>query len=589
MNSIQRGSYGSALSQDRPATALDYEKVLTLEVNHLREKTRIEQATNEPELLDAAKKGWRYKNWRVIKYVLQNAGIEFRYNTRIGSLEIDETFCNLNQEPILTRGYMLPARGWHMPGDEWDGWLVDHMRENYLWRGISKDARTTALNFSSTAYHSQMWALCGQKLHQVDPLLEYAHECSLKWDGTPRLDTLMCHLFGCEEDERVAWFSKYLFMGPLWRSLKPGYKLDTLPVLAGKQSLRKSSFLAQLLPGELRGSLFTGSANLGNRDDEIIGMCRGKAIIEVAELSGIYKKELKDLKAFIALPSDTFRPKYARRHIDLPRMWIVVGTADRTDDIIPNDPAGNRRWPVLELPGNEMKGQERLNALDEIRDQLWGEAWTRVYTKREDCYWTDEYQEKYGKIHAAHATYDDPLEQLIIDELEYNPSERGRLITAKGKEAYFFSLRTLPELLQLVPLIQVDTNSDIVSPPAKIISQADRNRMNEALRSRGFFPWRCRDGGRQCRGWAKYVKCDKNVTSDSKNIKHTKIRKSVKSKNYIENVSHPVTLSHDHYLCVRCKGLKSWKVAPTIIDNEYVCRECGGGGRDGGGGGGGTL
>ena len=433
-----------------------------------------------PNLIDAKARGMTYKNWKALKIVFEHLKIEYRFNTRRGAFEINLDDCTVNE---CIRLYVPEQKGWHAPSDEWDAWLRDYMREHFTWRGPGRKDRVREQplqfpDYGELGYHNQIRALCGQAKFQKDPLIEYLYELNLTrpWDGVNRLDTWLTVLFGCDpNDERTAWFGRYLFGAPIWRTIKRGYKLDGVPILAGAQALGKSTILENLLPVELRDQLFTGSVNFGSQDSETIDMCRGKAIVEVGELAGIFGRELASLKQFVAQRSDTFRPKYGRRHLTLPRTWIIVGTADKSGDIIPGDPAGNRRWPVLWLPGNDLRHADRLEWLDGHRDQLWAEAWKMVGVDRTPVYWTDALQAKYGKEHQGYERRDESLESKIDDLIELDT---------------FYTLNEIGLTLNLIE------QHETLSTPVQ-------RRLAEALRSSGFDRVGKRVGGRWRKGWRK--------------------------------------------------------------------------------------
>ena len=432
--------------------------------------TQSSKVQNQRILIDARKENLVYKNWRVISRVLNDLGIQYRFNTRLGAFQIDPALCIVNASPI--RQYVPPMIGWHSPSDEWDGWFRDYMKSNYLFKGLGAKAKTVPLSFTDTDYYRQIEALCGQATVWCDPLIDYLQ--FLIWDDTPRLDTLMHTLYGCEQDDKSAWFGRFLFGGVVQRTVDPGHKFDGIPIIAGAQALGKSSFLENMLPGDLQDALFCGSVNLNSRDDETISMCRGRAIVEVGELAGIFGRELAGLKQFVAQRSDVFRPKYGRRHQQLKRTWIIVGTADRKDDILPPDPAGNRRWPVLWLPGNGMTRRDRMKWLEQYRDQLWAEAWHEVYTKGRPIHWTDELQTKYGQVHRDHERRDESLEEKIRDNLngEWMP---------------------LAKIAEEIGLTQ----------PGENLQRKDEMRLATALRNCGYERHKTRVLGVQKKGWVK--------------------------------------------------------------------------------------
>jgi predicted P-loop ATPase len=98
----------------------------------------------------------------------------------------------------------------------------------------------------------------------------------------------------------------------------------------------------------------------------VIEQTRGKWICEIAELGGLNKREVEQVKAFLSRQTDSARAAYGRitEHVD--RSFICVGTTN--SDKYLRDLSGNRRfWPVK-------VGKVDLKKLKKDRDQLWGEA-----------------------------------------------------------------------------------------------------------------------------------------------------------------------------------------------------------------------
>ena len=148
----------------------------------------------------------------------------------------------------------------------------------------------------------------------------------------------------------------------------------------------------------------------------MIELMMGRVICEVPELSGFHGKDLSDLKSFVTQISDSYRKPYARNVFDILRTTIIIGTADRKDGIIPSDTAGNRRWPVLDLPcRNNLTRQDRMLFLETNRKQLWAEG-KELFLAGEELWWTDELQGKYGADHRQYERRDD-LTETIRDKL----------------------------------------------------------------------------------------------------------------------------------------------------------------------------
>jgi predicted P-loop ATPase len=146
------------------------------------------------------------------------------------------------------------------------------------------------------------------------------------------------------------------------RVKEPGCKFDYIVVLEGDQGIGKSSVL-KILAGE---DNFSDNEILGLHKREQQEAIQGVWIYEVAELEGLVKSEITQVKLFASKTYDSARPAYGRSRVDRPRRCIFVATTNENTYL--RDTTGNRRfWPVC-------VGTIDLAAVRRDRDQLWAEA-----------------------------------------------------------------------------------------------------------------------------------------------------------------------------------------------------------------------
>jgi predicted P-loop ATPase len=129
-----------------------------------------------------------------------------------------------------------------------------------------------------------------------------------------------------------------------------------------KQGTGKSSTLRALCPDR---RWFTDSLPLGARPKEIIELLAGKWIVEVAELAGMRRTEIEQVKAFLSRQSDSARLAYGRLTTEVQRHWVPFGTTNQP--VFLKDAQNRRYWPVR-------VGRFDTAAVARDRDQLWAEA-----------------------------------------------------------------------------------------------------------------------------------------------------------------------------------------------------------------------
>ena len=187
---------------------------------------------------------------------------------------------------------------------------------------------------------------------------------SLRWDGTPRIETWASRYLGAEPTDLIHAMGSLWLISAVARIYRPGVKADHMLILEGEQGARKSTAL-KILAGE---DWFTDELpDLGSKDAAI--HMQGVWIVEIAELDAIGRAEVSRIKAFLTRTTDRFRPPYGRHTVEIKRQCVFAGTVN--PDTYLRDETGNRRfWPIR-------CGDIDIDALAQDRDQLWAEAVVR--------------------------------------------------------------------------------------------------------------------------------------------------------------------------------------------------------------------
>jgi predicted P-loop ATPase len=195
------------------------------------------------------------------------------------------------------------------------------------------------------------------------PVLNYLD--SLEWDHKPRLDTWLTDHLGAVETPYTQSIGRSALIGAVARIRDPGCKVDTVPIIEGRQGLGKSS-AARVLFGDRYFS--DELADLGGKDAAM--QTQGVWLIEISELDAMTRSEVSRIKAFISRSTDRFRPPYGARVIESPRSCVFWGTTN-SDAYLKDETGGRRFWPIK-------AGRINIDGLAAARDQLWAEA-DRLY------------------------------------------------------------------------------------------------------------------------------------------------------------------------------------------------------------------
>lgn len=196
------------------------------------------------------------------------------------------------------------------------------------------------------------------------PVREYLS--GLKWDGTPRIDTLLIRYLGAKDSEYSREVIRKTLVGAVARIFAPGIKFDQMTVLVGPQGCGKSTFLSKLAGEWFSDTLSTVQGK------EAYEAIQGVWIMEMGELSAVKKAEVESTKLFISKTEDRFRPAYGRKVESFRRQNIFVGTTNNSRFL--KDATGNRRFFPVDVTWGKSNLFGSNSELDCERDQIWAEA-----------------------------------------------------------------------------------------------------------------------------------------------------------------------------------------------------------------------
>jgi predicted P-loop ATPase len=195
-------------------------------------------------------------------------------------------------------------------------------------------------------------------------VLDHLDECQGKWDGVKRLDTWVIDYLGCEDTLLNRAIGRSVLVAACRRARVPGCKFDFITVLEGPEGINKSTAIRILAGGEY----FSDQSILGASDKEVQEQLEGIWMHENADLAGMRRADVEQVKAFASRQVDRARPAYGRVREDRPRRSIEWATTNNEAYLLSQ--TGNRRWWPLKT------GKLDIEALKRDRDQLLGEAAT---------------------------------------------------------------------------------------------------------------------------------------------------------------------------------------------------------------------
>jgi predicted P-loop ATPase len=197
------------------------------------------------------------------------------------------------------------------------------------------------------------------KDNSFHPVRDYLN--GLEWDGTKRIESFASCYLGAADTPYHRAVSRSMFIAAVARVMRPGCKVDCVPILEGPQGKGKSTAIQTLFEPWFTDDI----AELGTKDAAM--QVRSAWCIELGELSSMTRGDIEKVKAFITRKVDRFRPSYGRRVIEVPRQTILIGSTN-LDTYLKDETGGRRYWPIL------CEGKLKLADIKRDKGQFWAEA-----------------------------------------------------------------------------------------------------------------------------------------------------------------------------------------------------------------------
>ncbi len=256
--------------------------------------------------------------------------------------------------------------------------------------------------------------------NSFNDVTKYLNE--LKWDGVPRLDTLLIDYLGAEDSIYTRAVTRKAFTAAVARAYIPGFKFDYMTIFTGPQGIGKSTLLAKMSKGWFNDSIRTFE---GKEASELL---QGVWLVEVGELDAFNRSDVGRIKQFLSQQADRFRAAYGRHVKEMPRRCVFFGTTNDAEFL--TDRTGNRRfWPVV--VGERKAKKSVWSDLDRELDQLWAEAAMRfkigepLYLSGDLEKAAKEQQESHRKTSTREGIIADFLEQKVpADWLSWKLEQR---------------------------------------------------------------------------------------------------------------------------------------------------------------------
>lgn len=299
--------------------------------------------------------------------------------------------------------------------------------------------------------------------NRYDPVQDYLN--SLTWDGTPRLHNCIP---GVEQSEYTEMVARKALIGAVARALKPGVKADQSLILAGEAGLGKSWWVERMSKG------FSSVLGPIDRKDTLISASRGW-IITSDEGHALSKAEFNQLKEFMTLTQDTYRPPYERAAQTIKRRWVIWGTTN--DPKMLREREGNRRFLIVDI-------QEKADFdkyTDEYVDQIWAEA-VHAFNNGESHILNAEEEAIAERVRQLHTQTDD-LADMVSEGVDVllPPDWDTKTITQRTSYMLQVEQGMASGVVQRDTISPVEVWTEIMARPRADFDNMNQRRIYDAL------------------------------------------------------------------------------------------------------------
>ncbi len=251
-----------------------------------------------------------------------------------------------------------------------------------------------------------------------NPIWEFLNNLP-KWDGQNHLAQLFSRLPGISSEQLdflVIWFRSAVAH---WQQKDKLHANESVPTLIGGQGCGKSTFIARLLPPELR-EYYLDHLNLSNKFDKEMALTNN-LLVNLDELDAIRPSQQASLKQTLSKIKVNGRTIYGSSQQDRPRYASFVATTNNPHPL--SDVTGSRRFICIEIP----EGQYIDNSGEIDYGQLYAQLVHEVNELKAPYWFTNE---QVARIQQLNLDYTDEKDIAEIVEACFRKPNEGEKVKA---------------------------------------------------------------------------------------------------------------------------------------------------------------
>ena len=184
-----------------------------------------------------------------------------------------------------------------------------------------------------------------EEVPEHDPIREFLENLPV-WDGKNHIAQLFSRIPGISTEQHAFLATWIRAVVAHWLQMDTLHGNECVPTLIGAQGCGKTTFVARLLPPELR-QYFLDHLNLSNKFDKEMALTNN-LIVCLDELEAIRPSQHAALKQTLSKSKVNGRPIYGCAQEDRPRYASFVATTNNHHPL--TDATGSRRYICLTIP-----------------------------------------------------------------------------------------------------------------------------------------------------------------------------------------------------------------------------------------------
>ena len=255
-----------------------------------------------------------------------------------------------------------------------------------------------------------------------NPIWEYLDSLP-KWDGQNHMAKLFSRLPGISSEQMDFLFIWCRSTVAHWRQKDTLHGNECVPTLIGAQGCGKSTFLARLLPPELR-EYYLDHINLSNKFDKEMALTNN-LLVNIDELDAIRPSQHASLKQTLSKSKVNGRPIYGASQEDRPRYASFVATTNNPHPL--TDVTGSRRYICMTIP--EGKYIDNTGEID--YDQLYAQVLYELRVQKSP-YWFNN--DEVARIQQLNHNYLEQKDLADIVRICFRKPEPGELAQSMNCE-----------------------------------------------------------------------------------------------------------------------------------------------------------